>query len=160
MAYLFIDGHNVAHAWPALKLLINKNDIDSACSQLVESVHIIHDIEGIDIAVVFDGQGERPTVENPTQHKSFSVIYSSSDISADGLIEQLVRRVNKPKECTVVTQDNLVTESARSVGAVAITPDDLQDWVQRCQKRSQTLIQHRRPQQKNITTAWDCLDKL
>ena len=163
MNYLFIDGFNAMHAWPQMKSLLLKKRADAACALLIETVRIIHDIDGMQVAIVFDGKGERLSVEHPSNEATFSVIYSPSNISADGVIEFLVRRVKSAKDCTVVSRDNMVVEASRAAGAIAITPQDLIDWVKRSQAQSRILIQRKKKQNQTMEKGegpWDKLDAL
>ena len=144
MDYLFIDGYNAMHAWPSLQPLLKQQQFEAACTAFIEKVRIIHDIEGPQLSIVFDGNGAKPCIENPSNEQTFTVIYSSSSISADGIIEQLVHRVKNPKQCTVVSLDNMVIESTRAAGAIASSPFELFEWVRRCEAQSIRLIKRHR----------------
>src|SRR5690554_4947143 len=88
-AHLLIDGYNVIHSWPDLKRLM-KDSPDAACNQLFERVRVIHDQDGCRVSVVFDGNRNAIEVEHPTGQDALSRIYAPADLSADGVIEQIV----------------------------------------------------------------------
>lgn len=143
-AHLLIDGYNVIHSWPELRQLMKKSP-DAACNQLFEQVRVIHDEDRCRVSVVFDGNREAIEVEHPTGQETLSRIYSPSGLSADGVIEQIVSNARKPELYTVVTRDNLIAESVRSRGGIAIGPDDLIDWVKRCgERQARFLADHRK----------------
>lgn len=147
--HLLIDGYNVIHAWPSLQKLLNRS-VDAARSQLIETVRVIRDTEGLRLTLVFDGRGTQPEVEHPGEDPGFTVLYAPADLSADGLIEQIVRRARTPARCLVVSRDNLVIESIRATGAFGYTPEDLEEWIARCEeRRSRSLSRHRHQLQKD-----------
>lgn len=140
--HLLIDGYNVLHQWPEYRRLM-KSGIVAAAERLIEDVRPIHDVDGARVTIVFDGRGNRVQVERPSGQVTFSVLYAPADVTADGLIEQLVARAKSPHDCTVVSRDNLVGESIRASGAVLMTVDWLFDWVSRCQGRMDAQLNTR-----------------
>ncbi|WP_269538838.1 NYN domain-containing protein [Cerasicoccus fimbriatus] len=160
--HLLIDGYNVIHQWPDFAEYFHR-DPAGACDHLVETVRVIHDIDNYRVTVVFDGRGAMVDAQFPGNIATFAVLYSPSDLSADGLIEQIVKNAKDPKTCTVVSRDNLIAESIRASGGFAIRPDDLRDWVARCDSRSRQAINQRQKQVKKQwkeKSPWDALDGL
>lgn len=161
--HLLIDGYNVLHQWPQYRRLL-KSGVAAAAERLIEEVRPIHDIDGVRVTIVFDGQGTQVQIERPSGQPTFSVLYAPAEVTADGLIEQLVARASAPQHCTVVSRDNLVGESIRASGAVLMTADWLFDWVERCQRRMDTgMAQRRRAQREQWKSAgsdlWDGLNR-
>lgn len=160
--HLIIDGYNVIHAVDDFRPLLPRS-LDLACTQLVERVRIIHDIEGIAVTTVFDGKGTSIDIQKPGGQPGFSVIYAPVDATADGIIEQLVRNAPDPREVTVASRDNLIAEGARSSGGVCIWPEDLMGWVARCEGRMARLIAQKRQQSRRLGGSddpWRALDAL
>lgn len=160
--HLLIDGYNVLHQWPEYRRLL-KGGIVAAVERLIEDVRPIHDMDVVRVTLVFDGRGATVEVERPSGQPTFSVLYAPADVTADGLIEQLVARAADPKLCTVVSRDNLVGESIRASGAVLMTVDWLFDWVERCEKRLDGQVRARRSidreqWKKGGSGIWDALD--
>ncbi len=160
--HLIIDGYNVVHALEAYAQYLPAS-VDLACSALIEQVRVIHDVEGVTTTLVFDGNGNTVDIQKPGNQPGFSVVYSPRDVSADGIIEQIVRKSSDPPNVTVASRDNMIAESVRSAGAVCITPVDLLDWVARCEQRQRQQLDTRRKRQKKIgkqDSPWNALDGL
>jgi len=160
--HLLIDGYNVIHQWPDFARRLNR-DAAGTCDQFVETVRVIHDIDHWSVTVVFDGRGKTVDIQHPGEVATFAVLYAPSDLSADGLIEQIVRNAAAPSRFTVVSRDNLIAESIRASGGFALRPDDLWEWVNRCEQRSrQTIRQHQRSVRREWkeSSPWDALDDL
>lgn len=133
--HLLVDGHNVVHAWQDLKALVKRGGMEAACRLLVERLRVIHDLEGLRLTIVFDGRGEHIEVERPGDILTFSVLYTADGLSADCIIEQLLQRRRRGSTYWVASGDNMIAEAARAGGALAISPDELLAWVQRCDQR-------------------------
>lgn len=151
--HLLIDGYNVIHSWPELRLYLKKKGDGATLARehLVTAVRAIHDVEALKTTVVFDGQGARSTIEHPTEESSFSIIYAAASVSADGVIEQLVAKSMHPQGFVAVTKDTMISESLETLGAVTITPDLLKDWIDRCTARESQEIRERR---RSIAMKW------
>ena len=152
-SHLLVDGYNVIHSWPELQVPSYKKGDGATLARehLVAAVRVIHDVEGLKTTVVFDGQGKRNSIENPTEELSFSIIYAAANVSADGVIEQLVARSMSPKGFIAVTRDRMISESLETLGATTITPEELKDWIERCTTRqAQRLAENRR----STVTKW------
>ena len=83
--YLLVDGFNIIHAWPDLKQHLQKNPY-YAINELAARVRVIHDVERIDLSIIYDGKGPDIQFEWPCNQKSFTLIFSPSHLSADSLI--------------------------------------------------------------------------
>ena len=132
--YLFIDAYNVIHAIEDLRKALDKS-LDSARDQLAERVVSIHDAEGVHTVLILDSSSEALTVDHPLGKKTFEFVYAPARLSADGVIERLLTRVSEPGNITVASNDAMVRESARVSGAIAISANDLMDWICACERR-------------------------
>ncbi|WOO40338.1 NYN domain-containing protein [Rubellicoccus peritrichatus] len=158
--HLLIDGYNVLHAWPELRRQM-KRSVDGARDNLIETVRVIRSVDGLRITLVFDGKGDKPEVEYPGDDNGFAVLFAPAGISADALIEQIVRKAKKPERCQVISRDNLVIESIRAAGGYGYTPDDLADWVRRCEERQTRTIMNQSKSNNKLwkdSNPWDGLE--
>lgn len=130
--HLLVDGHNVLHAWG----WVSKHDMAVDRERLVEALRIVHDVEGADVTVVFDGRGPAASMDVDAA-AGFVVCYASAALTADGEIERLVARdAAHPERCTVVTGDNAVRGNVLAAGGECLSPAELQAWIQRCAARA------------------------
>lgn len=134
--YLLIDAYNVIFATSALRTYLSTS-LEAARDQLAELVRVIHDAEAVRIAVVLDSRSDQLEVEHPYGVKTFEYLYAPAELSADGVIERILRRASEPGSMTVVSNDNLVREATRASGALAIRPEELFEWSAACEKRLQ-----------------------
>jgi predicted RNA-binding protein with PIN domain len=142
--YLFIDALNVIYAIDDWRRSLYRS-LDSARDQLVERVASIHDAEGIHTILVFDSRSELLEVEYPFGKKTFEFVYASARLSINGVIEQLLGQISKSARSTVASNDPVVRESARSNGAIAISAEDLHDWICACDRRLMKKVECRHP---------------
>ena len=125
--YLLIDAYNVIYATSDLRKLMQGN-IDSARDKLAKFAREIHDAEAVRVALILDSKSDKLQVEYPYESKRFEFIYAPSALTADGVIERIVRRVKQPQLLSVVSNDNMVREATRSSGAMALRPEEFFDW--------------------------------
>ena len=78
--------------------------------------------------MILDSKSDKLQVEYPYESKRFEFIYAPSALTADGVIERIVRRVKQPELVSVVSNDNMVREATRSSGAMALRPEEFFDW--------------------------------
>ena len=67
------------------------------------------------------------------------------------MIERIVARVSNPARVTVVSQDNMVRESIRANGAMAMDAEELFGWASACDAR---LIQDAQRRRKANACEW------
>jgi predicted RNA-binding protein with PIN domain len=132
--YLLVDAHNVIHATAKLRDALKHNQ-DSARDLLAEMVAPIHDAEGVRVAVVLDSKNDTLQVEHPYGKKSFEYLYAPASLTADGVIERIVRRVGDSSKVTVASNDNMIREAGRAAGAIVLRPEELFAWAAACERR-------------------------
>lgn len=142
--HLLIDGYNIIHAWPELKRALETAGPETARERLCDIVRVIHDVEEIHTTIVFDGQGSTIQIERPTPEVTFSILYSTNELSADSLIEQLACKKKKKQESIVATQDNLIRQAVSAAGGTVIGADDLLAWVKACEEQQYRNIKKSR----------------
>jgi uncharacterized protein len=145
--HLVIDGYNVIHAWPELYKEFRRGS-NVVCQLLVDAVGVLYDQKDQRLTVVFDGKGDTLTIDYPSKVETFSVIYSPSGVSADAIIERLAARSDAPADMTVASRDNMVCESVSSYGVFTITPDQLKEEVDRCQKQQTIHLLKKKKEEK------------
>lgn len=148
--YLLIDAYNVICATEALRETLKEN-LDAARDELAGIVLSIHDAEGVRVALILDSRNDLLEVEHPFKKKTFEYLYAPAALTADGVIERILRRVKKPSDVSVVSNDNLVREATRSVGAIALRPEELFEWASACEAR---LIQDAARRRKANAQEW------
>lgn len=147
--HLIIDGFNVIHQLPELQKRLRRSQ-ELACTTLIDEVSCIHSASGMRVTVVYDGVGHKVDIQHPTGDEGVSVLYAPAKLSADGLIEQMVAKSEAPDKITVASRDNAVAVSIRANGAFTITPEELQDWVERSRARSGRTLQQIRQQNRKF----------
>lgn len=157
--HLLIDGYNVIHAWPELRGLLGRS-VDAARERLIETCRVIREVDGLRVTLVFDSSRDTAQVETPGEDQGYAVLYAPKGVSADGLIEQIVRRAKKPTRCVVISRDNLVLEAVRASGGFGYFPEELLDWVRRCEARLAADLDKRKKATKKQwkeDSPWDAL---
>jgi predicted RNA-binding protein with PIN domain len=159
--HLLVDGYNVIHAEKAFAVYL-PTSLDLACRLLVEQLRPIHDVVGCAVTIVFDGNRATTTIEKPGNQPGFSVVYAAEGVTADGLIEQVVRMSRQPEHVTVASRDQAIAQTARTLGASCLPPEALLQWAQQChQRQTEYLRQHRRKlDNAPHASAWAALDLL
>ena len=128
--YLLVDGYNVAHAWPDVAAMLER-DLDSAAAFLASMLTALHDPDKCEVTVVFDGKGDRVEIQRERDMALPCVIYAPIGKTADAIIEEIINRAPDAEAFTVATRDNALTLSAHTCGAHVVTPDELSEWVRR-----------------------------
>lgn len=124
--HLLIDAYNVIHQWPDLRHGLRRGS-GFVRDALAGAVRILHDRERIRVTLVFDGRGR------------------------DLEIERLVGRAPDPESCLVVTQDLAERQTVEALGASALSPDELHDWILRVEKAvARDLAEH----QREVDSRW------
>lgn len=132
--YLLIDAYNVICAVDGLRDAMAES-LEVARDQLAEVARSIHDAEGIRVALILDSRNDRLEVEHPYKAKTFEYIYAPAALTADGVIERIVKRVKDANEVNVVSNDNMIREATRASGAMALRPEELYEWSRACEIR-------------------------
>ena len=132
--YLLIDAYNVICATEHLRQAMDQN-MDCARDRLAECARSIHDAEGVRVALILDSRHDRLQVEHPFGKETFEYLYAPAALTADGVIERILRRVKNPGNISVVSNDNMVREATRSSGAIALRPEELFAWARACETR-------------------------
>ena len=126
-SFLVVDGNNIIHAWSDL-LTLHRKRKGKAHSQLVRILESYQDFSDERVVLVFDGRGNRITEErNPD---SVQVIYSSSGMTADAVIERLATANASRFDIVVATNDVAVQDAVAAAGGRVISAEGLRDLVE------------------------------
>lgn len=122
---LIIDGYNLLHQDGAPGS--GRGDLQAARQRLVRRIEQAALSIAPRITVVFDGRegGRDDALEAP----HLEVIFSPSDRTADGVIEQLVHAADRPERILVVTSDWTEQRLVSAFGASVIS---CRDFLLRC----------------------------
>jgi len=124
--HLIVDGYNLIHGDTELKKVLQTLGSDNAREALYQRISILHDYEGMNLTIVFDGRGSTLTIERPIPKLlSLSFVFSPSGVSADEVIEGLVRKSAKRDDVLVSTADSGIRVSIQASGARWIPNDEL-----------------------------------
>jgi len=122
MRYLLVDAHSVIFAWPELRSLHAKR-MALAREELIKRLTHYQDVSEYRVVAVFDGQGPKNSASAVTGR--IQVFYSSTQHTADSIIERLVAKYGQEHDLTVVTNDHLEQQTATTFGAIAIPVESL-----------------------------------
>lgn len=119
----FIDGYNLLHADPGWSALADR-DLEAARETVIEAVSrwTIH--RDCRACVFFDGQGRRhERYAAEPGRPNVEVVFTSSRLSADALIERGVYTAERRHAVIVVTADRGIRDFCLGLGALTMTPD-------------------------------------
>lgn len=119
----FIDGYNLLHAHPDWSVLADR-DLEASRETVVEAVNRWTIDRGCRACVFFDGQGRRhEKVAADAGRPNVEVVFTSSRLSADALIERGVYTAQHRHAVIVVTADRGIRDFCLGLGALTMTPE-------------------------------------
>jgi predicted RNA-binding protein with PIN domain len=124
--WLIIDGYNLMHQDGALDG--RRDDLQTARQRLVRSIERAATGMASRITVVFDGResGRDIAFDAP----NFEVVFSPSNRTADGVIEQMVHDAKETERVLVVTSDWIEQRLVSVFGASVIS---CREFLLRCE---------------------------
>ena len=124
--WLIIDGYNLMHQDGALEG--RRDDLPTARQRLVRRIEQAASGMAHKITVVFDGRegGRDIALDAP----NLEVLFSPSNRTADGLIEQMVHDAKMPERILVVTSDWIEQRLVSVFGASVIS---CREFLLRCE---------------------------
>jgi predicted RNA-binding protein with PIN domain len=124
---LIIDGYNLMHQDGALDG--RRDDLPTARQRLARRIEQAASGMAPKITVVFDGRegGRDIALDAP----NFEVLFSPSNRTADGVIEQMVHDAEKPERILVVTSDGIEQRLVSVFGASVIS---CREFLLRCEE--------------------------
>lgn len=134
MAVLIVDGYNIVHAWPELKLTLDTRGLEDARRQLVHELSEYAAQTGVKVTVVFDAHGRAETGEPFQVVDGVTVRFGTRTASADHVIERLANesaRRGAAGQVTVATGDRLQRAMVGAMGVSTISAHTLAAEVAR-----------------------------
>lgn len=147
--HLIVDGHNILHAWKWVRA--GKRVSPDLVRRLLDYLLVIHDIENRALTLVVDGAGTGLQIEHPDHRETVTLVYASSELTADGVIERLLARAPDTDQWVVATADVALIQSAHTCGADAISPDHLERWVEDASRRQSEFLKR---QSNKVDREW------
>ncbi|MDF1755536.1 MAG: NYN domain-containing protein [Verrucomicrobiales bacterium] len=140
-SFLVVDGNNIIHAWPELLKIFTRRKA-SGHSELIKILEAYQDFSDDRVVVVFDGRGSKMTEER--EPGSIQVIFSSTNSSADSVIERLATGNAEKYEIIVATDDIPVQDAVIAAGGGAISSTALHERIERSQGEMNRWLDARR----------------
>ena len=72
--YLLVDAYNVICATDRLRASLAES-MDAARDQLAQEALLIHDVEGVRVALILDSPNDRLEVQHPFKRDTFEYLY-------------------------------------------------------------------------------------
>ncbi len=123
--HLVVDGHSVIFSLPRLCAL-HASRPRAARAALVKALQQFQDFSGTRVSVAFDGRGGEGEFCPPG---AVEIRYAEAGQTADAIIERAVAAHPRPAEIVVVTRDDPERAMVESLGARALSPLGLLDWI-------------------------------
>ena len=122
MKNIFVDGYNVINSWPELKI-IKDYSLESARSELIETLSNYAAYKGYKIFIVFDAHMVNGSVEKKEKFGNGNVIvvFTKEGETADSFIERMINQVGRKFEVSVVTSDSLEQQLVFQRGATRMS---------------------------------------
>jgi predicted RNA-binding protein with PIN domain len=124
--WLIIDGYNLLHQDDALKG--HRGNLQTARQRLVRRIEQGASGMAQKITVVFDGREGGRDASFDAPH--LEVLFSPSNRTADGVIEQMVHDATVPEKILVVTSDGIEQQLVSVFGASVIS---CREFLLRCE---------------------------
>jgi len=117
--WIIIDGNNLLHSDPALTDLVARRAFDQARTKLVQRLNpLVGELAGR-MTVVFDGRDG--TAGTGFGGAAVEVQFSPSNLSADAIIERMVRTADCPGRTAVVSSDRMERDNVEAAGVHTIS---------------------------------------
>ena len=137
--HLIVDGFNLIHQVSEWKSWLRKEP-ERARDLLVDWVRPVHDVDGVQTTIVFDGKGRDPTINHPFKDTSFSLVFSPEGVTADTVIERMVGKADDSNSIVVATDDRVHQHTVLSLGAQVMGMKELESWIESCERRMRRFL--------------------
>ncbi|MDK2821563.1 MAG: uncharacterized protein PWP31_1528 [Clostridia bacterium] len=130
---LIVDGYNLLHGWPELKKL-KESSFAHARDKLIEELVNYQAFWGGRIIIVFDSHKVLGAVEKKEWVGPVQIIYSQEGVTADAVIEKLVRNIKTKGRIYVATSDWDEQRMIMGNGALRLPIGDLITDIENARK--------------------------
>lgn len=107
--HYYIDGYNLL-----FKTLRSNESLQEARDALIDDINEKASKTNMPITIVFDAHYQEENL-SITHYHSLEIIYSAHSQTADDLIINILKSIDNPKSCTLVTSDNKLAWRARQL---------------------------------------------
>lgn len=131
MAYKWyiIDGYNVMHQ---TNIYEDNNSLEDARDRLIDDMLNYQGYLNAKISLIFDGSGKAGSKsKNKKKHKgnknkknTFEILFSSGNLQADNIIEELVYNTTDKNELCVVSSDRTIKMMVFGMGAHTMSANE------------------------------------
>ncbi|MBF0254695.1 MAG: NYN domain-containing protein [Candidatus Omnitrophica bacterium] len=126
MTTLILDGYNVIHAVGFLQAEMRRGPETARLSLRLICTQYLCRYKGVKAAIiVYDGAGRGATRDARARH-GVTEVFSGAGEEADDRIVSLIRDRADRADCTVVTNDNYVSNNSRAHGASVMSVGEFQ----------------------------------
>ncbi|MBS4536863.1 NYN domain-containing protein [Clostridium sp. D2Q-11] len=123
--YLFVDGYNIINGWQSLKS-ISKISLDSARSELIETMAEYQSFTGIEVIIVFDAHLVKGSNQKEERVYGLTVVYTKERQTADSYIENKLDSMGRNKTVRVATSDWVEQQVVLGRGGTRISARELE----------------------------------
>ena len=152
-----IDGYNLIHQAPQFRGRLN-TDFEAAREALIHFVGQFSSAVRVPCVLVFDGMGTAAQHQPHQAHMPFlEIVYASQKHSADTVIERMVYKSERRRECIVVSGDRGIRDLCFAMGSLVMAPVNFLALVHDAQQSVREEIT-RQPPNSSIRRMEDRLD--
>jgi len=134
-----IDGHNLLHA---LRERFTATGGDGPRWRLARELDGVAADPSTRVTIVFDGRRDGGS-DAAWQRPGLVVVYSPADMTADTVIERLVRDAKCRADICVVTNDRAERHCVEALGAEGMSCTNFLDWVDAMGERVRQQVRRR-----------------
>ena len=124
-AVLLVDGYNATHwAWEGIPISEQRDRLIAAACEL-------HVRTGVDVNIVFDGDGHDLTEASPTPGQPVRLTFTAEEVEADDVVIERARALPLNLPVIVASNDNRVRQACARAGANLLTVEQLMAVLRR-----------------------------
>lgn len=124
-AVLLVDGYNATHwAWEGIPISEQRDRLVAAACEL-------HVRTGVDVNIVFDGEGHELTETSPTPGQPVRLTFTAAEVEADDVVIERARTLPTAVPVIVASNDNRVRDACARAGANLLTVEQLMAVLRR-----------------------------
>lgn len=152
-----IDGYNLIHQVPQFRARLD-TDFEAAREALIAFVGHFSGSTHSPCVLVFDGRGSAAQAQPREAHLPYlDIVFASEKHSADTVIERMVYRSERRRECVVVSGDRGIRDLCFAMGALVMGPPNFIALVHAAENSVRHEIQQQ-PRGTSIKRIEDRLD--
>ena len=139
-----IDSLNVLHSDIEAKQLLNQSGLEVALQWLVNCCASLYVPKEREVYLVVDSSQSKLVHVPIFKEDCFAIVHAPVHLTADGLIEQWVRKIGQSERIAVVTNDRMIQDSVSASGAEVMTPLSFLRLCKQAAKAMGDSIDHQR----------------